>query len=67
MNVLNGQRFIRLSGIAVSMDDLTRRVDEVGRTTSENSDQITQIFTAIRQLLAPLELPRYQVCFTRGP
>ena len=40
MSVVIVQTFVRLSRMAVSVDALARRVEELGRATSENGDQI---------------------------
>jgi hypothetical protein len=43
------------------MDALARRVEELGRATSENSEQIKKIVAAIRELMTPPEPPRRQI------
>ena len=61
MSVVIVQTFVRLSRVAVSMDALARRVEELGRATSENSEQIKKIVAAIRELMTPPEPPRRQI------
>jgi hypothetical protein len=63
MSVVIVQTFVRLSRMAVSMDALARRVEELGRATSENSEQIKKIVAAIRELMTPPEPPRRQIGF----
>jgi ORF6N domain len=63
MSVVVVQTFVRLSRLAVSMDTLARRVDELGHTTSKNSEQIEEIIAAIRELMTPPELPRREIGF----
>jgi hypothetical protein len=46
MSVVVVQTFVRLSRMAVSMDALARRVEELGRATSENSEQIKKTRTS---------------------
>jgi hypothetical protein len=63
MSVVVVQTFVRLSRLAVSMDALARRVEELGRATSENTDQIKAIIAAIRELMTPPEPPRREIGF----
>jgi hypothetical protein len=67
MSVIVVQTFVRLSRLAVSMDALARRVEELGRATSENSEQIKEIFDAIRELMTPPEPPRREIGFHTRP
>jgi hypothetical protein len=67
MSVVIVQTFVRLSRMAVSMDALARRVEELGRATSENSEQIKKIVAAIRELMTPPEPPRRQIGFHTRP
>jgi hypothetical protein len=67
MSVIVVQTFVRLSRLAVSMDALARRVEEIGRATSENSDQIKEIVAAIRELMTPPEPPRREIGFHTRP
>jgi hypothetical protein len=63
MSVVIVQTFVRLSRMAVSMDALSRRVEELGRTTNENSEQIKRIVAAIGELKTPPKLPRREIGF----
>jgi hypothetical protein len=63
MSVLIVQTFVRLQRMAVSVDALARKVEEVERATHENRDQIKQIVAAIRQLMTPPEQPRREIGF----
>jgi hypothetical protein len=67
MSVVIVQTFVRLSRMAVSMDALAHRVEELGRATSENSEQIKKIVAAIRELMTPPEPPRRQIGFHTRP
>ena len=67
MSVVIVQTFVRLSRLAVSMDALTRRVEELGRATSENSEQIKEIVAAIRELMTPPEKPPREIGFHAAP
>ncbi len=67
MSVVIVQTFVRLSRLAVSMDALARRVEELGRATSENSEQIKKIVAAIRELMTPPEPPRREIGFHTRP
>jgi len=61
------QTFVRLSRLAVSMDALARRVEELGRATSENTEKIKEIVAAIRELMTPPEPPRREIGFHARP
>ncbi len=63
MSVVVVQTFVRLSRLAVSMDALARRVEELGRATGENTEQIKEIIAAIRELRTPPEPPRREIGF----
>jgi ORF6N domain len=63
MSVVIVQTFVRLSRMAVSMDALARRVEELGHATSENSAQIKKIVAAIRELMTPPEPTRREIGF----
>jgi hypothetical protein len=67
MSVIIVQTFVRLSRMAVSMDALARRVEEVGRATEQNSEQIKEIVDAIRELMAPPEKPDREIGFHTRP
>jgi len=67
MSVVVVQTFVRLSRLAVSMDALARRVEELGRATSENTEQIKAIIAAIRELMTPPEPPRREIGFHARP
>ena len=67
MSVVIVQTFVRLSRMAVSMDALAHRAEELGRATSENSEQIKKIVAAIRELMTPPEPPRRQIGFHTRP
>jgi hypothetical protein len=67
MSVVIVQTFVRLSRMAVSMDALARRVEEVGRATSENSEQIKKIVAAIRELMTPPKPLRREIGFHTRP
>ena len=67
MSIVVVQTFVRLSRMAASMDALTRKVEELGRTTSENSEQIKKIVAAIRELMTPPERPRREIGFHAQP
>jgi len=56
-----------LSRLAVSMDVLARRVEELGRASSENTEQIKAIIAAIRELMTPPEPPRREIGFHAQP
>jgi hypothetical protein len=49
------------------MDVLARRVEELGRATSENTEQIKAIIAAIRELMTPPEPPRREIGFHTRP
>ncbi|MBI4660754.1 MAG: ORF6N domain-containing protein, partial [Verrucomicrobia bacterium] len=55
MSVLIVQTFVRLQRMVVSVDALSRKVEELERATNGNRDQINQIVAAIRQLMTPPE------------
>lgn len=63
MSVLIVQTFVRLQRMVVSVDALSRKVEELERATHENRDQIKQIVAAIRQLMAPPEKPPREIGF----
>jgi hypothetical protein len=67
MSVVIVQTFVRLSRMVVSMDALTRRVEDLGRATNENSEQIKKIVAAIRELMRPAESPRREIGFHARP
>jgi len=67
MSVVVVQTFVRLSRLAVSMDALARRVEDLGRATSENTEQIKAIIAAIRELMTPPEPPRREIGFHARP
>lgn len=67
MSVVIVQTFVRLQRMAVSVDALSRKVEELERATHENRDQIKQIVAAIRQLMAPPEKPRREIGFHTRP
>jgi hypothetical protein len=67
MSVVIVQTFVRLSRMAVSMDALARKVEELGRATSENSEQIKKIVAAIRELMTPPEKPGREIGFHTRP
>jgi len=67
MSVVIVQTFVRLSRMAVSMDILARRIEEVGRATNENSKQIKKIVAAIRELMTPPASPRREIGFHTRP
>ncbi len=67
MSVVMVQAFVRLSRMAVSMDVLARRVEELGRATNENSEQIKKIVAAIRELMTPPASPRREIGFHTRP
>jgi len=67
MSIIVVQTFVRLSRLAVSVDVLARRVEELGRATSENSEQIKEIVAAIRELMTPPEPPRREIDFHARP
>jgi hypothetical protein len=49
------------------MDALARRVEELGRATSENTEQIKEIVAAIRELMTPPEKPPREIGFHAAP
>lgn len=51
----------------VSVDALSRKVEELERATTENRDQIKQIIAAIRQLMTAPEKPRREIGFHTKP
>ena len=67
MSVVVVQTFVRLSRLAVSMDALARRIEELGRATSENTEKIKEIVAAIRELMTPPEPPRREIGFHARP
>ncbi|MDA1275343.1 MAG: ORF6N domain-containing protein [Verrucomicrobia bacterium] len=67
MSVLIVQTFVRLQRMVVSVDALSRKVEELERATHENRDQIKQIVVAIRQLMTPPEKTRREIGFHTQP
>jgi hypothetical protein len=72
MSVIIVQTFVRLQRMAVSVDALARKVEELEKATHENRGEIKKIVTAIRELMTPPEKPRRQIGFhtrseERGP
>ncbi len=63
MSVLIVQTFVRLQRLAVSVDVLARKVEELERATHENRDEIKKIVAAIRQLMTPPVKPRREIGF----
>ena len=49
------------------MDVLARRVEELGRATDENTEQIKEIVAAIRELMTPPAPPRREIGFHARP
>ena len=63
MSVLIVQTFVRLQRLAVSVDALARKVEELERATHENRDEIKKIIAAIRQLMTPPVKPPREIGF----
>jgi hypothetical protein len=53
--------------MAVSVDALARKVEELSHATSHDSDQIQKIIAAIRELMTPLGKPRREIGFHTRP
>jgi len=73
-NVLNSERaiqmsvelinaFIRLRQMALSVEDLARKVDTLERGFRQHGEQFQVVFDALRQLLNPPEMPKPQIGF----
>ena len=67
MSVLIVQTFVRLQRLAVSVDALARKVEELERAMHENRDEIKKIVAAIRQLMTSPVKPRREIGFHSKP
>lgn len=67
MSVIIVQTFVRLQRMAVSVDALARKVEELERATHENRGEIKKIVAAIRELMCPPEKPRREIGFHAAP
>jgi len=63
MSVVIVQTFVRLRRLAVSVDALARKVEDLKRATRENRGDIEKIIAAIRELMRPPEPPRREIGF----
>jgi hypothetical protein len=67
MSVLIVQTFVRLRRMAVSVDALARKVEELERATRDNRKDIDKIVTAIRELMTPPQSIRREIGFHTKP
>jgi len=67
MSVIIVQTFVRLQRMAVSVDALARKVEELERATTENRGEIKKIVVAIRELMTPPAKPRREIGFHAKP
>lgn len=75
-NVLNSPRaitmsvevilaFVRLRRLALSVDELTKKVDRLERGFQQHGEQLKDVFNAVRQLMAPPDPPRRKIGFCK--
>jgi hypothetical protein len=67
MSVVIVQTFVRLRRMAVSVDALARKVEDLERATGENRGDIEKIIAAIRELMRPSEPLRREIGFHSQP
>jgi len=63
VNIEIVRAFVRLRGLAVAHEDLSRRVDDLEKRHDRHDRQIKAIFDAIRALMAPPGAPRRRIGF----
>jgi hypothetical protein len=57
MSIAIVEAFVRLRRMVLSLDDLTRKVNELEKSFLQHGRQFEAVFEAIRQLMAPPEVP----------
>jgi hypothetical protein len=67
MSVVIVQTFVRLRQMAVSVDALARKIEDLERATRENRGDIEKIIAAIRELMRPPEPSRREIGFHARP
>ena len=63
MSIAIVEAFVRLRRMALSLEHLTRKVNELEEGFSKHGRQFEAVFEAIRQLMAPPEKPDREIGF----
>ncbi|MGH9352462.1 MAG: hypothetical protein ACRD2G_09915, partial [Terriglobia bacterium] len=50
--------FVKLRQMAADQKELSRRLDDLERKFSEHDERFSEVFTAIRKLMAPPPIPK---------
>jgi hypothetical protein len=63
VNVEIMRAFVRLRRLAISYEDLARKIDELEKKHEAHDRQLQAVFEAIRQLMTPVEPTRREIGF----
>jgi hypothetical protein len=63
VNIAIMRAFVKLRELLATHHDLARKLEELERKYEAHDVLITEVFEAIRQLMAPPELPRRRIGF----
>lgn len=68
VNLIIMRTFVKMRKLLAGHEELARRLDEIGWTQSEHSEQIQSILNTIQELVYPTlsDVPRRQIGFSAG-
>jgi hypothetical protein len=67
VNVEIMRAFVRMRGMLLSVDELSRKVEALERKALAHDSDLAAVFKALKQLMAPPPLPRREIGFHAKP